>query len=194
MVEPCRLALRVVPLWLYPFLLARVFGEQAAPALPVFVDITSASGVTFLNAASHTSQKYLPESMVGGVAMFDYDQDGYLDLYFVNGAAIEDPMPKGKLPDKSDPRYWNRLFRNNGDLAFVDVTEQAGVKGDFFGQGVAAADYDNDGFPDLFLANFGGNILYRNRGDGTFEEVTRTAGVSGGGWSTGAGFIDYDRA
>ena len=193
MTQPCRRVLHVVPLGLHLFVLAYLLGEQAAPALPVFLDITSTSKVTFRNAASHTSQKYLPESMVGGVAMFDYDQDGYLDLYFVNGAAIEDPMPKGKLPDKSDPHYWNRLYRNKGDLTFVDVTEQAGVKGDFFGQGVASADYDNDGFPDLFLANFGGNILYRNRGNGTFEDVTRSAGVAGGGWSAGAGFIDYNR-
>ena len=205
---PLRLAPRVVPAGLCLFLLvsllpgqAKLPGQAQSPGqanqLPVFSDITSSSKMTFLNAASHTSQKYLLESMVGGVAMFDFDQDGYLDLYFVNGAALDDPMPKGKLPDKSAPRYWNRLYRNlyrnQGDLTFEDVTEKAGVKGEFFGQGVAAADYDNDGFPDLFVASFGGNNLYRNRGDGTFEDVTRSAGVGGGGWSAGAGFIDYDK-
>jgi len=193
---PLRLALRVAPPGLCLFLLASSLAGQQNPP-PVYSDITASSKVTFLNASSHTSQKYLLESMVGGVAMFDYDQDGYLDLYFVNGAALDDPMPKGKRPDKTDPRYWNRLYRNlyrdKGDLIFEDVTEQAGVKGENFGQGVAAADYDNDGFPDLFLASFGGNHLYRNRGDGTFEDVTRKAGVAGGGWSAGAGFIDYDK-
>ena len=192
MASPRRRALLLVLPGLSLFPLSYLAAGQTNPA-PVFADITSSSNVTFLNAASHTWQKYLLESMVGGVAMLDYDQDGYLDLYFVNGAALEDPMPEGKMPDKSDPRYWNRLYRNKGDLTFADVTEKAGVKGDFFGQGVAAADYDNDGFPDLFLANFGGNILYRNRGDGTFQDVTSSAGVGGDGWSAAAGFIDYDR-
>ncbi len=192
MVERLRTSRRAVPgalcllLWT-----ASIAAQTVAP--PVFVDITSDSNVTFVNAASHTSQKYLPETMVGGVAMLDYDQDGYLDLYFVNGAKIEDPMPEGKAPDKSDPRYWNRLYRNKGDLTFEDVTESAGVRGRFFGQGVAVGDYDNDGFPDIYLTNLGENALYRNRRDGTFEDVTRAAGVRGGGWSAGAGFIDYDR-
>src|SRR5882762_5505444 len=86
-----------------------------ASSPPTFLDITGRSGVKFKQEASHTSQKYLPESMGGGVAMFDYDGDGRLDLFFVNGAAIEDPMPDLKSADKSDPRYWNRLYRNNGD-------------------------------------------------------------------------------
>ncbi len=159
----------------------------------MFQDVTAASNVTFHNASSATSQKYLLESMVGGVAMFDYDRDGLLDLYFVNGAALEDPMPEGATPDKSDPRYWNRLYRNEGGLRFSDLTEEAGVQGEYFGQGVASADYDNDGFADLFLASFGGNTLFRNRGDGTFEDATLAAGVGGGGWSAAAGFLDYDR-
>ena len=90
--------------------------------LPKFVDVTSRSGVTFKNAPSLTSQKYLIESMVGGVAMLDYDGDGWLDLFFLNGAALDDPMPAGKSPDKSDPRYWNRLYRNNRNGTFTDVT------------------------------------------------------------------------
>lgn len=167
--------------------------QETEPPLPTFADVTAASGVTFRNASSSTSQKYLLEAMVGGAAMLDYDADGLLDLYFVNGAALEDPMPAGAMPDKSDPRFWNRLYRNGGSLRFSDVTEEAGVRGKGFGQGVAAADYDNDGFPDLFLASFGGNVLYRNRGDGTFEDVTQAAGVQGGGWSAAAGFLDYDR-
>ena len=166
---------------------------QTEPKLPVYVDVTKASGVDFRGNSSKTAQKYLMESMVGGVGAFDYNRDGLVDIYFVNGARLDDPMPAGALPDKSDPKYWNRLYRNDGDWRFTDVTEAAGVRGDHFGQGVAAGDYDNDGFPDLFLANFGRNILYRNLGDGRFEDVTEAAGVGGGGWSTGAGFLDYDR-
>ena len=167
--------------------------ESSSLELPVFVDVTTDSGLDFHNEASHTSQKYLLESMVGGVAMVDFDRDGFLDLYFVNGAALEDPMPVGKAPDKSDARFWNRLYRNNGDWTFLDVTEEAGVAGDFYGQGVGVGDYDNDGFQDLFVANYGGNILYRNRGNSTFEDVTTKAGVFGGGWSVGGAFFDYDR-
>ncbi len=162
-------------------------------ALPQLVDITRDSKITFTNHASHTSRKYLPETMVGGVAMFDYDQDGFPDLFFVNGAALKDPMPLSSVPDKSDPRYWNRLYRNNRNGSFSDVTEKAGVKGNGFGMGVAAGDYDNDGFPDLYVTALGGNTLYHNNGDGTFTDVTMAAGVAGGGWSTGAMFLDYDR-
>ncbi len=131
--------------------------------------------------------------MVGGVAMLDYDGDGRQDLFFVNGARLEDPMPPGKTPDKTDPRYWNRLYRNNGDGTFTDVTEKAGVRGHSYGMGAATGDYDNDGAPDLYVTNFGRNILYRNNGDGTFTDVTGKVGVAGGGWSAGAAFLDYDR-
>lgn len=167
--------------------------EQSGAGLPVFSDVTAESGVDFVSNSSKTSEKYLMESMVGGVAAIDFDVDGLMDLYFVNGAELGDPMPVGTMPDKSDPRFWNRLYRNEGGWRFTDVTERSGVRGDHFGQGVAAGDYDNDGLPDLFLANFGRNILYRNLGDGTFEDVTETAGVGGGGWSAGAGFLDFDR-
>ena len=189
-----RRCLRSLP-WAVCLLLAPAHGwaQDLVPELPVFVDVATESGVDFLGQSSKTSQKYLMESMVGGVAAFDYNVDGLIDLYFVNGAKLEDPMPEGALPDKSDSRYWNRLYRNDGSWRFTDVTEQSGVRGDHFGQGVAAGDYDNDGLPDLFLANFGRNILYRNLGDGTFEDVTESAGVGGGGWSAGAGFLDYDR-
>ena len=172
---------------------AALAAGQSGPGLPVFADVTDQSGVDFRGSSSKTSQKYLMESMVGGVAALDYNADGLLDIYLVNGAELADPMPEGELPDKSDPGFWNRLYRNDGDWRFTDVTEASGVRGDHFGQGVAAADFDNDGFPDLYLTNFGRNILYRNLGDGTFEDVTQTAGVAGGGWSAGAGFLDYDR-
>ncbi len=97
------------------------------------------SGIDFRCNGSPTSQKYLIETMPGGVAMFDYDGDGRLDLYFVNGARLDDPMPAGKVPDKSDPQFWNRLYHNNGDGTFTDVTAKAGVRGHSYGMGVAAA-------------------------------------------------------
>jgi len=174
---------------------SRLFG-QASPhkaAAPLFEDITASSGIRFRHESSLTNQKYLPESMGSGVAMFDYDNDGWLDLFFVNGAQIQDPMPRGAAADKSDPRYWNRLYRNNHDGTFTDVTEGAGLKGHSYGMGVATGDYDNDGNVDLLVTNLGGNILYHNNGDGTFTDVTARAGIGGSGWCTGACFVDYDR-
>jgi hypothetical protein len=160
-----------------------------------FADVTAAVGLTFTHANSATSNKYLIETMGGGVALFDYDRDGRLDLFFVNGARLEDPMPAGKQPDKRDPAFWNRLYRQRPDGTFTDVTEAAGLTGrdqTSYGMGVAAADYDNDGDPDLYVTGYGGNTLYRNNGDGTFTDVTQRAGVGGGGWSASAGFFDYD--
>jgi hypothetical protein len=186
------LKVRLWPLAAIPVALATLALPES-PRRPVFIDVTTRSGIDFKCEASPTSRKYLIETMVGGVAAFDYDGDGFQDLYFVNGAALKDPMPAGKKPDKSDPRYWNRLYRNNGDGTFTDVTERAGVKGHSYGMGVVAADYDNDGHPDLYVTNYGANILYRNNGDGTFSDVTQKAGVAGGGWSAGAAFVDFNR-
>ncbi len=165
---------------------------QTGPALPQFVDVAARSGVNFRYETSRTARKYLIETMGGGVAMFDYDGDGRLDLFFVNGAALQDSM-EGRMPDKANPKFWNRLYHNNGDGTFTDVTEKAGVRGHSYGMGVAVGDYDNDGRPDLYVTNYGRNILYHNNGDGTFTDVTSKAGVSGGGWSVGACFVDYDR-
>ena len=161
--------------------------------VPIFLDATSRSGIRFRNEASPTSQKYLLETMTGGVAMLDYNNDGWLDLFFVNGAALSDPMPAGAKPDKSNPKFWNRLYRNNRDGTFTDVTEAAALRGHSYGMGVAVGDYNNDGYPDLYVTNVGSNILYRNNGDGTFTDVTTSAGVAGAGWSAGACFVDYDR-
>jgi enediyne biosynthesis protein E4 len=153
------------------------------------------SDIGFTHANSPTSRKYLPETMGGGVALLDYDNDGRLDIFFVNGAKIEDPMRLGRFPDKSDSKYWNRLYHQNPDGTFTDVTEKAGLTGmpqNRYGMGVAAGDFDNDGFEDLYVTGYGGNTLYRNNGDGTFTDVTARAGVAGSGWSTSAGFFDYD--
>ncbi len=159
----------------------------------MFEDVTAKSGVAFRLLSSRTPEKYLIETMPGGVAMLDYDKDGREDLFFVNGAALKRAMPPGAAPDKSEPKYWNRLYHNNGDGTFTDVTERAGVRGYGYGMGVAVGDYDNDGYPDLYVTNFGQNILYHNNGDGTFTDVTAKAGVGAGGWSSSALFIDYDR-
>jgi len=168
----------------------------AAPQVtsPVqFTDITGVSGVAFRHAASPTSQKYLLETMGAGVALLDYDNDGRLDLYFTNGARLDDPMPKGATPDKRDPRFWNRLYRQRSDDKFEDVTERAGVEGAGYCMGVAAGDYNGDSFVDLYVTAYGGSILYRNNGDGTFTDVTKAAGIGVNGWPTSVGWFDYNR-
>ena len=165
--------------------------QAASPV--TFTDITAQTRIAFKHAASPTSQKYLLETMGGGVALFDYDNDGRLDIYFANGAALSDPMPAGAQPDKRDSRFWNRLYHQKPDGTFEDVTEHAGVKGVGYSFGVAAGDYDNDGFVDLYVTAYGGNVLYRNKGDGTFADVTSKMGLSASGWSTSAGWFDYDR-
>lgn len=163
-----------------------------APSPVTFSDITAASAISFKHAASQTSQKYLPESMGAGVGLLDYDNDGRLDLFFTNGAKLEDPMPKGAMPDKRDGKYWNRLYHQKSDGSFEDVTERAGVKGEGYSMGVACADFDNDGRVDMFVTGYGANQLYRNNGDGTFSDVTKKLGVTGSGWSTSAAWLDYD--
>jgi hypothetical protein len=133
--------------------------------------------------------------MPGGVALFDYNNDGLLDIFFVNGGRLTSPLPASDDFDRHDPKYWNRLYRQNKDGSFTDVTEQAGLAnaGDGnYGMGVAVGDYDNDGYPDLYVTSYGKNILYHNNGNGTFTDVTAKAGVAGGGWSVSAGFFDYD--
>jgi hypothetical protein len=163
-----------------------------APSPVTFTDISARAGVNFRHAASPTSQKYLPETMGGGVALFDYDNDERLDIYFTNGAHIADPMPAAAQPEKRDARYWNRLYRQKPDGTFEDVTVRAGVQGSGYSMGAASADYDNDGFADLYVTAYGGATLYRNRGDGTFEDVTKRTNTFIDGWPTSAGWFDYD--
>jgi hypothetical protein len=160
-----------------------------------FTDITQKIKIDFTQGNSATSNKYLIETMGGGVALLDYDNDGRLDIFFTNGALLHDPMPDGKFPDKSDKKFWNRLYHQNADGTFTDVTEKSGLSGaiqGYYSMGVAVGDYDNDGYEDFYVTGFGGNILYHNNGDGTFTDVSKKAGVGGGGWSASAGFFDYD--
>ena len=166
----------------------------SALAAPVF-EVKPPRGLDFTLQNSPTPQKYLIETMPGGVALLDYNNDGLLDIFFVNGGRLTSPMVTPENFDRHDPRYWNRLYRQNRDGSFTDVTEAAGLAnaGDGnYGMGVAVGDYDNDGYPDLYVTSYGKNILYHNNGDGTFTDVTAKAGVAAGGWSVSAGFFDYD--
>jgi enediyne biosynthesis protein E4 len=171
---------------------AQVNSRATAAAPAKFVDLTASLGVRFEHAAPHTSKKYLLETMGSGVALFDYDNDGRLDLFLVNGADINDPSPQGAIPAKTGPKYWNRLYHQKSDGTFEDVTEKAGLQGAGYGMGVAVGDYDNDGFEDLFVTGYGGNHLYHNNGNGTFTDVTEKAAVAGGGWSTSVAWVDLD--
>src|SRR5579885_1610997 len=173
-------------------LIAATSGAIFAPKLP--------QGLDFTLENSPTSQKYLIETMPGGVALIDYNNDGLLEIFLINGGAIKVPMSSPENFDRHDPKYWNRLYRQNRDGSFTDVTAQAGLAnaGDGnYGMGVAVGDYDNDGFPDLYVTSYGKNILYHNNGNGTFTDVTAKAGVDGADFGTvfhtGATFFDYDR-
>jgi enediyne biosynthesis protein E4 len=157
-----------------------------------FVDITAKSHLLFNSQASHTPTKYLIETMGSGVALFDYDNDGLLDIFFVNGAPLSSTTPKGTIPQKTDSKYWNRLFHQKKDGTFEDVTEKAGLQGIGYGMGVAVGDYDNDGYEDLYVTSYGGNRLYHNNGNGTFTDVTERSGTGGGGWSTSTAWVDLD--
>lgn len=158
-----------------------------------YTDITARAGLHFFNANSPTSEKYLIETMTGGAAAIDFDNDGWPDIYLTNGARIHAGQKDGEFPDKSAPAFWNRLYRNNRDGTFSDVTERAGVKGKNFDMGVAVGDIDNDGFDDLVVTGYGGAVLYRNSGNGTFIDATASSGLHTEGWLSSAGFVDYDR-
>jgi enediyne biosynthesis protein E4 len=156
-----------------------------------FENVIEKSKIKFKLRNSISPKRYTFETMTGGVAVFDYNNDGWLDIFFTNGATIPSL-------EKSDPSYWNRLFRNNGDGTFTDVTEKAGLQGMGYSMGVAAGDYDNDGLVDLYVTGVNRNQLFHNNGDGTFTDVTEKAGVggfipqSGKAWSVAAGWFDYN--
>ena len=163
------------------------FGFFAFPvgAQMRFTDVTSQSGIRFRHEDGRSGERYFLETLGAGTAWFDYDRDGHLDIYFVNGA---------DLPGMSSPvPPTNALYRNNGDGTFTDVTKPAGVGDRSYGFSCAVGDYDNDGWEDLYVTNFGPNILYHNNGDGTFTDVTHTAGVGDEQWAAAAAFADYDK-
>lgn len=175
-----------------PELLITAGQPSSTQVVPRFVDVTAARGLDFRHQSSHTSKKYLLETMGAGVALFDYDNDGRLDIFLVNGAPLADPTPKGTIPQKTGPKYWNRLYHQKPDGTFEDVTVKAGLQGSGYGMGVAVGDYDNDGNEDLYVTSYGENSLYHNNGDGTFTDVTAKAAVGGEGWSSSAAWIDLD--
>lgn len=159
----------------------------AAEPTPIrFRDIAAEAGVEFILHNHPTAEKRVIETMAGGLAVFDFDGDGLADIYLTNGAKIPSLQ-------KSDPKYWNRLYRNEGGLRFTDVTEQAGVEGYGYDMGAAVADYDNDGDVDLLVAGVFRLVLYRNQGDGTFDDVTLAAGLNAVDWAVAAGWADFDR-
>ncbi len=172
--------------------MACFFSIVAATPDVSYLDVTPASGIHFRQNNSATPEKYLIETMTGGVAVFDYDNDGWEDIFLVNGARIRIGQRDGEALDKSAPEFWNRLYRNNHDGTFADVTEKAGVRGSGYGMGAAIGDFDNDGFEDLLVTNYGGVILYHNNGNGTFTDISQKAGLHVDGWTSSAGFFDYD--
>jgi enediyne biosynthesis protein E4 len=162
--------------------------EATSPASAVrFTDIRPSTGITFTQDSTQTEEKYYLETMGTGVAWVDYDQDGLMDLYFVQSGATDAYKPTHPLR--------SALYHNNGDGTFTDVTEKASVGGEgHYGQGVGVGDFNNDGYPDLYVTGYGRAILYRNNGNGTFTDVTAQAGVADeGNWSTSAGWFDFDK-
>ena len=166
---------------LLPVISSPMLGDQ--PVAVRFTDITALAGITFKHAES-AEKRYLVESMSGGVALFDYDNDGYQDIYFVNCLTVGLARAGGKTK--------SALYHNNGDGTFADVTDKSGLGDVGWGMGVAVGDYNNDGFDDVYVTCLGGNHLFKNNGNGTFSDVTKVASVSDGRWSTGAAFVDYD--
>ncbi len=155
-----------------------------APQYPFEMVAASDSGIFWTHTNAHSAEKYLPESTGPGCAFFDYDNDGWMDIYLVNSGKCDFFTPDSPLR--------NALYKNNRDGTFTDVTEKAGVAAGGFGQGVAVGDYDRDGFQDLYVTQYGRSILYHNNGDGTFTDVTEKAGVGVSGWASSAVWFDYD--
>jgi hypothetical protein len=164
---------------------SRLTGSPPEAAPPLFLEVSpKSSGIAFVHDAAMSQRRHLPETMGAGVAFIDYDNDGWMDLYFVNSGPCDFYTP-------SKPAG-NALYKNNRDGTFGDVTEKAGVSGGTFGMGVAVGDFDNDGWPDMFITAYGKCILYQNNRDGTFRDVTQKAGLAAPGWTTSAVWFDYD--
>jgi len=164
---------------------------SAQTEIPLLGDVTQESGINFVHNMGDDEMSNLVESNAGGCAFFDYDNDGDLDIYFVNGAYTETISHiRGR---KNKGKLLNALYRNNGDLTFTDVTSQAGVGHEGLGMAVITADYDNDSDQDLFISNWGGNVFYLNNGDGTFTNKTEKAGLKSNLFGIGCTFLDYDQ-
>jgi enediyne biosynthesis protein E4 len=173
---------------LFAALVAAAVFLPAAPSslpLPTFTDVAAPAGIRFRHLNGSPEKNYIFEAKGGGVCLLDYDGDGFLDIYFVNGNTLEDVRRGVSHP--------SALYRANGDGTYTDVTTAAGVAGRGWGMGCAVGDTDNDGLPDLYVLGVNGNVLYRNTPDHRFEDATARAGLEGGRWSTSAAFLDYDR-
>lgn len=176
------------PCFLIPLFRNGALGQPVLAPSPWFAEQADKSGLgAFRHSSGSPAKDYLVETLGSGVALFDYNNDGLVDVFFVNGSSFE------ILANPSLPRSSSRLFRNNGDGTFTDVTKESGLLNQGWGMGVTVGDYDNDGFRDVFITNFGSNALFHNNGDGTFTNVTKDAGLEGGNWSTGGAWGDYDR-
>jgi hypothetical protein len=167
--------------------------ESPASSPIRFEDATASSGINFTHSIGAEKLGSLLEGTGAGCVWFDYNNDGLPDLFVLSGRPLGDDMHPYPLKNPPAVAPHNHLYRNNGDGTFTDVTEQAGVGGDIYGMAAIAADYDNDGFEDLFVTGYGRSILYHNNGDGTFTDVTAKAGINVDGWSIGAAWLDYDR-
>src|ERR1700730_16530071 len=187
-------ALQILLAAIVPLSLALALGNPAAQnsknpkAIAYLTDKAKKAGLTMMNVfGGELSKKYIIETTGTGVAIFDYDNDGWPDIFIVNGTKLEG-FPAGKAPT-------NHLYHNNHNGTFTDVTEKVGLAHTGWGQGVCVGDYDNDGWQDLYVTYYGKNVLYHNNGNGTFTDVSDKAGVAGSGkaWGTGCAFVDYDR-
>jgi enediyne biosynthesis protein E4 len=171
--------------------------QPAAKPIAHFVDGAKKAGLTMVNTFGGVdTKKYIIETTGTGVAIFDADNDGWPDIFIVNGTKLEDEKkPNAPVRDRSGEAASNHLYHNNHDGTFTDITQKAGLTHTGWGQGVCVGDYDNDGWPDLFVTYYGKNVLYHNNGNGTFTDVSEKAGVGGTGkaWGTGCAFVDYDR-
>jgi enediyne biosynthesis protein E4 len=177
-----------LPCFAIPVFRSGAFGQPVLTPGPWFIDAAAQSGLAaFRDTCGDVAKDYLLETLGSGVALFDYNNDGLLDVLLVNGSSF------AMLANPLLPRSCSRLYRNNGDGTFTDVTRESGLINEGWGVGITVGDYDNDGHRDVFITNYGSNALFHNNGNGTFTNVTREAGLEGGNWSTGCAWGDYDR-
>ncbi len=202
MIRPAAVGLTACSVVLASLIAIAGVPQPGAQAEPLFVDAAESTGLDFTHVSGASGQYFIAEQMGAGVALFDYDNDGDLDVYLVQGGTLAAAAPAGNTARPAAmKRVEGKLFRNDlkaetggrRTLRFTDVTDRAGVGWGEYGMGTAVGDYDNDGDLDLFLTSFGPDAMFRNNGDGTFTDVTAEAGVSDPLWSTSAAFLDYDR-